>query len=208
MNSSPPSDISGPTPLDHAAGLMPAGKLVMAPMEFIRLIKRLPKMFRFDVVPCPAAIDADGWQRVIEIHAEVERQVVHISDQRLHGVADRWELPKSIGGTALGGDCEDKCLEKRRRLMQAGFPEGSLRLALCMTEGGEAHAVLLIEAGAPHPGLPAEAEPAKAGHWVIDNLRRQVLPWAFTTYCKDAPGLGKWIARSVPGSFWWEKLEV
>ena len=75
--------------------------------------------------------------------------------------------------------------------------KGALRLALCMTEGGEAHAVLLIEVAAP-----------EAGHWVIDNRRRQVLPWKWTPYCLGAPGHGYWIARSVPGSFWWEKLAV
>ena len=197
MNSFTDSDTAPPSPFNHAAGLMPAAGLVMAPMEFIRLIKRLPKMFRFDVVPCGFDVDVDSWTRTVAIHNEVERQVIHISDQWLHGVVDRWELPKSIGGKALGGDCEDKCILKRQRLMAAGIPEGALRLALCMTEGGEAHAVLLIEVGAPN-----------AGHWVIDNRRRQVLPWAFTTYCRDAPGHGKWIARSVPGSFWWEKLEA
>ena len=165
MNSLTGSDTAPPSPFNHAAGLMPGGALKMAPMEFIRLIKRLPKMFRFDVVPCAFEVDVDSWTRIVAVHNEVERQVIHISDQWLHGVPDRWELPKPIGGQALGGDCEDKCILKRQRLMAAGIPEGALRLALCMTERAEAHAVLLIEVAG-----------AEAGHWVLDNRRRRVLP--------------------------------
>ncbi len=197
MNSSTDSDTAPLSPMNHAAGLMPPAGMAMAPMEFIRVIKRLPKMFRFDVVPCAFEVDVDSWTRIVGIHHEVERQVIHISDRWQYGVADRWELPKSIGGQALGGDCEDKCLLKHKRLTAAGIPEGALRLALCMTESGEAHAVLLIEVGAPD-----------GGHWVLDNRRRPALPWHSTSYCRAAEGHGRWIARSVPGSFWWETLDV
>lgn len=60
---------------------------------------------------------------------------VYVSDQALHGVAERW-------GVGLLGDCEDFALWCRAALQARGIASD---LVLCRTERGEGHLVCSVE---------------------------------------------------------------
>ncbi len=79
------------------------------------------------------------------------------------GWLDRWERPSSGRG-----DCEDYCLEKRARLVAAGFPRRPFRIAVVLLPSGEGHAVLLAR--------------TRSGPFVLDNLRGAILPLAAAGY--------------------------
>ena len=59
-------------------------------------------------------------------------------------------------------------LEKRRDLIQRGFPESALLITVVRDENNEGHAVLTVR--------------TDEGDFVLDNKRREVVRWADTPY--------------------------
>jgi predicted transglutaminase-like cysteine proteinase len=76
--------------------------------------------------------------------------------------ADVWNA------SASSGDCEDYVLAKRRALIKAGIPAGSLRIAYVKTRSGEGHAILVIKTGGKD--------------LVLDNLTATIKPLSQTGY--------------------------
>ncbi|WP_155737530.1 transglutaminase-like cysteine peptidase [Agrobacterium tumefaciens] len=72
----------------------------------------------------------------------------------------------SVNGSK--GDCEDFALTKRSRLIRAGVPAGSLRMAVVITKEGTGHAVLLVK--------------TNKGDLVLDNLRKTIVSKERTGY--------------------------
>lgn len=114
------------------------------------------------------------------VNQMVNREVKKASDLDLYGMPEYWSLPRLIDGK-LYGDCEDYALEKRRRLIAAGVPEGAMSLAVAVTARGESHAVLMIS--------------LKSGDMVLDNLTPWATPWEDLNY--------RWVQRQVPGTALW-----
>ena len=83
------------------------------------------------------------------------------------------------------GDCEDIALANHKELVKIGYPRGAFRLAVCLTERGTPHAVLI-------------ATTSTLGDWVLDNRWLGARRWQKLPY--------KCIAREVPGSLMWERI--
>lgn len=125
-----------------------------------------------------AVIDAtDTAQAELErINAEANRQIARISDWEFNGLQDVWSFPFNCQG-----DCEDLALEKRRRLVAAGFPGASLTIATAMHRTEQfPHAVLLAE--------------TSSGTWVLDDLSDDVLCWDRVPY--------DFVRRETPDGVW------
>jgi predicted transglutaminase-like cysteine proteinase len=101
------------------------------------------------------------------VNRHVNEAIKPASDAKTFGVAERWSLPLTVDKTELG-DCEDYALEKRRRLIEAGWPPGALRLAVATSRETGVHAALIA--------LTEE------GDFVLDNLVDEVRPWSQTDY--------------------------
>jgi predicted transglutaminase-like cysteine proteinase len=115
-------------------------------------------------------------QAVIDgVNRQVNRSLAAASDWKIYGRRDYWALPLSRPGRAAG-DCEDFVMEKRHRLLAAGFPMAQLSIALLRTRWGETHAVLLVE--------------TDEGALVLDNRSDEVRPW---WRAKE-----RWIMRQSP----------
>jgi predicted transglutaminase-like cysteine proteinase len=62
-----------------------------------------------------------------KINRAVNWEIAYERDIDQYGVSERWAIPENDKG-----DCEDYALEKRRRLLAAGWPESDLRMATDM----------------------------------------------------------------------------
>lgn len=113
-----------------------------------------------DAVP----LDAERWGELQQVNAAVNRR---IRPQAEVAGADVWKLGASAG------DCDEFAVEKRRELLDRGWPSASLLLAVAHIASGEAHLVLTVR--------------TESGDFVLDNLRSGVLPAEKTGY--------RWLMR-------------
>jgi predicted transglutaminase-like cysteine proteinase len=104
-----------------------------------------------------------NWRKIVQINAAVNREVTPITDQEQWGMPERWDYP-----TTGKGDCEDYVLEKRKRLVNAGFPLNTLLITVVRDHKGDGHAVLTIK--------------TDRGDFVLDNQQAKILAWRETGY--------------------------
>lgn len=129
------------------------------------------------LAPAGRALAPHEARVVIEdVNRQVNRSLASASDWQVYGRRDYWALPLSRPGRVAAGDCEDFVMEKRHRLLAAGFPMAQLSIALLRTRWGETHAVLLVE--------------TDEGALVLDNRTSDVRPW---WRVKE-----RWIMRQSP----------
>lgn len=101
-------------------------------------------------------------------NADVNAAIRFSLDRDQYGVEDYWTLPESGMG-----DCEDMALEKRARLVAAGVPRATLRLAFVYHRGYMTpHSVLTVE--------------TSDGTYVLDSYSDEVMRWDLTAYNFEA----------------------
>jgi len=99
----------------------------------------------------------------VKVNADVNREIVAVTDQDHWGVPEHWGFPDDGKG-----DCEDFVLEKRRRLVRAGFPVQTLLITVVRDQKGDGHAVLTVK--------------TDRGDFVLDNQVGKILAWKDTGY--------------------------
>jgi predicted transglutaminase-like cysteine proteinase len=110
------------------------------------------------------------------VNAAVNREIRLVLDVMQYDREEYWTLPENGRG-----DCEDKALEKRRRLAEMGLPRGAMRMALVF------HRRLLTS----HGVLTVETT---AGTYVLDSATDEVQRWDQTPYnfeARERPD-GRW----------------
>ena len=100
----------------------------------------------------PVALDEERWAELVAVNRSVNRHIRPNPHARL----DVW----TIGATS--GACNEFAIEKRKELIERGWPSASLLLTVAYTMGGEAHLVVTVR--------------TDRGDFVLDNLRSAVLP--------------------------------
>lgn len=116
------------------------------------------------------------WDKMIAVDQAINDKIKPMSDEQAFGVSNYWTLPLTDGPKAVG-NCKHYALEKRKALVDLGFPAAALSLAVVKTRGGEIHAVLLVM--------------TDQGEYVLDNLSPWVTPWTQSDYV--------WLTRQTPG---------
>ncbi|MGL4240036.1 MAG: transglutaminase-like cysteine peptidase [Beijerinckiaceae bacterium] len=111
----------------------------------------------------PVDLDERRWRYLLEVNARVNRAVEAVTDMDQWGVPERWSYP-----TTGKGDCEDYVLEKRRRLVEAGWPRQALLVTVVRDRKGDGHAVLIVK--------------TDRGDFVLDNQEAKVKLWTETGY--------------------------
>ena len=109
------------------------------------------------------ALSESNWRQIVKINADVNNKVIPVTDQEHWGVPEHWGYPEDGKG-----DCEDYVLEKRRRLVKAGFPIQTLLITVVRDHKGEGHAVLTVK--------------TDRGDFVLDNQAGKILAWQETGY--------------------------
>lgn len=145
------------------------GQQVMPPIGYIAFCIR-------NVLDCGGGTDnpetmrltTARWQELNEINDHVNA-MPQAEDIDLFQQTEYWAYPTA----ERGGDCEDLALEKRRLLIEQGWPASALLMAVAREKNGSGHAVLIVV--------------THQGDYVLDNKDRRILPW------KDTPYL--WVKR-------------
>lgn len=122
-------------------------------------------------------LDEGLWQQLLNVNAYVNQTVVPVTDEDLYKVAEFWTFPNGYG------DCEDYVLEKRRQLINAGWPASTLLISVVKQANGEGHAVLLVR--------------TDRGDLVLDNQIGSIDLWSQTPYKfvkrQTQANAGQWV---------------
>lgn len=102
------------------------------------------------------------WNELVHVNNAVNRSVRPTTDQELFGRPEVWAYPDG------SGDCEDFVIEKRRRLIDSGWPPAALLITVVRQRNGDGHAVLTVT--------------SDRGDLVLDNLDPHIMLWSETGY--------------------------
>ena len=102
----------------------------------------------------PMALTRSAWAAMLEVNAEVNRDIIPDTDENIYGVPELWAYPRTMG------DCEDFVLLKRHRLIERGFSPANLLITVVLQPNGEGHAVLTVR--------------TDYGDYILDNMRGDV----------------------------------
>ncbi|MGL4240035.1 MAG: transglutaminase-like cysteine peptidase, partial [Beijerinckiaceae bacterium] len=129
-------------------------------------------------------LDNRAWRELARINREVNDQIEPMSDLEHWGTLERWSYP-----TDGKGDCEDYVLEKRKRLVEAGWPRQALLITVVRDKKGDGHAVLTVR--------------TDRGDFVLDNQETRVKGWLDTGYSfvkrQSEQHPSKWVSLGGAG---------
>jgi predicted transglutaminase-like cysteine proteinase len=157
----------------------------LPPIGWVQFCGENPADCRVDTLGSRVAkLDARAWRELTRINREVNDAVEPISDLEHWGTLEKWSYP-----TDGKGDCEDYVLEKRKRLMDAGWPRQSLLITVVRDKKGDGHAVLTVR--------------TDRGDFVLDNQEARVKGWTDTGYSfvkrQSAEHPNKWVSLGGRG---------
>lgn len=163
MNARVPADFAV-----QLASFMPAAQQVAPPFGFIGFCVRDKSNCEGGTdKPVNPVLTTARWDELNAVNDYANR-LPQVSDKDNYGRDEYWDY-----ASARGGDCEDFALEKRRLLIEKGWPADSLLLTAVREWNGEGHAVLIVV--------------TDRGDYVLDNRNWAIVSW------RDAPYT--WIKR-------------
>ena len=113
--------------------------------------------------PRDVMLSVQAWKDLERVNLFVNTHVKPMTDMEHWGVVERWNYPDDGYG-----DCEDYVLQKRKMLIQAGWPREALLITVVRDKRGDGHAVLTVK--------------TDRGESVLDNQTDQILLWSDTGY--------------------------
>ncbi len=126
-------------------------------------------------------LTSERWLELNKVNDFVNRTVRPMTDEKLVQKAEWWSFPINSYG-----DCEDYVLEKRRILIEKGWPADALLISVVRQWNGEGHAVLSVL--------------TDKGDLVLDNLKSGIVAWEKAPY--------SWVMRqSRNHPLHWVKLD-
>ena len=129
-----------------------------------RILHRVRAGMRHNAsVPYDVALSSRAFNELKHINVAVNTRVKPMTDMEHWGVVERWNYPDDGYG-----DCEDYALEKRKLLMQAGWPREALLMTVVRDQHGDGHAVLTVK--------------TDRGELILDNQTNHILYWSDTGY--------------------------
>src|SRR5271154_20096 len=113
--------------------------------------------------PRDVVLSEQAWKDLQRINLWTNTNIKPMTDMDHWGVVERWNYPDDGYG-----DCEDYVLQKRKMLMQAGWPREALLITVVRDKNGDGHAVLTVK--------------TDRGEYVLDNQSDAILLWSDTGY--------------------------
>ncbi|MCK1492137.1 transglutaminase-like cysteine peptidase [Bradyrhizobium sp. 180] len=171
---------------DEASRRVAIGSVVSSPMGWVQFCADNPS----DCAPKTTSardivMTQKVWADLGRVNKYVNDTVKPITDSDHWGAIEKWSYPSDGYG-----DCEDYVLQKRKILIDAGWPQESLLVTVVRDKNDEGHAVLTVT--------------TDKGEFVLDNEITAVVPWYETGYRyikrQSQTDLNKWVAIGVPAS--------
>src|SRR5208282_5314738 len=161
-----------------------AGDSTRAPIGWIEFCTETPRECAGrPTQPRDIVLTTQAWKDLERINLWVNTHVKPMTDMEHWGVVEKWSYPDDGYG-----DCEDYVLQKRRMLIQAGWPREALLITVVRDKHGEGHAILTVK--------------TDKGEFILDNQNDQILLWSDTGYrfvkrqSQSDPNV--WIALGEP----------
>ncbi|ATN34205.1 hypothetical protein ACO34A_10375 [Rhizobium sp. ACO-34A] len=109
--------------------------ITLAPYAFVRFCVQTPQECALKQGAKEVGLSTDVAIDIASINRSVNHGIAPRNDRRGRDV---WSLSPRYG------DCDDYAVTKRRKLMEAGLPARSIRLAIGRTPDGQGHAVFIV----------------------------------------------------------------
>lgn len=140
------------------------GRTTTAPMGFVRFCTGNPHECDAMGGSSPVMrLDAQRSAELDRVNRTVNDTIQPETDLDHFGETERWTYPDDGSG-----DCEDYVLEKRRRLINIGWPTSVLLITVVRDHEGDGHAVLTVI--------------TDKGDLILDNQEPAILSWKDTGY--------------------------
>nr|WP_255608385.1 transglutaminase-like cysteine peptidase [Methylosinus sp. Sm6] len=141
------------------------GEATSIPYGWMDFCSRRPQECRQGALPADdVELTREAWAQIAEINRAVNAAIEPISNLEHWGtIADHWDYP-----TDGKGDCKIYALEKRRRLIEMGFPRQALLMTIVRDQHDQGHTILTLR--------------TSRGDFILDNLTDAVKPWEKTGY--------------------------
>jgi predicted transglutaminase-like cysteine proteinase len=141
------------------------GEITAAPYGWMDFCSRQPQECNQPVL---AAADVDptpqAWKMLTQINQQVNAAIKPVSNVEHWGtIADHWDYPYDGKG-----DCKIYALQKRKLLIEMGFPRQALLMTIVRDHNNQGHAILTVK--------------TNDGDFVLDNLTDEIRPWDATGY--------------------------
>jgi predicted transglutaminase-like cysteine proteinase len=141
-----------------------AGDATRAPIGWIEFCTETPRECAGrPTQPRDVVLNTQAWKDLQRVNLWVNRHVKPMTDMEHWGVVEKWSYPDDGYG-----DCEDYVLQKRRMLIQAGWPREALLITVVRDKHGDGHAILTVK--------------TDKGEYILDNQIDDILLWSDTGY--------------------------
>ena len=140
------------------------GEATRAPIGWVEFcVEYDPECKTKPSAPRDVVLSGQAWKDLVRINRTVNTNVKPMTDMDHWGVVERWNYPDDGYG-----DCEDYVLQKRKMLMQAGWPREALLITVVRDKNGDGHAVLTVK--------------TNKGEYILDNQTDDIAVWSDTGY--------------------------
>jgi predicted transglutaminase-like cysteine proteinase len=140
------------------------GDSARAPIGWVEFCEENPRdCAGRPTTPRDVVLTSLAWKDLTRVNLWVNSHVKPMTDLDHYGVVEKWAYPDDGYG-----DCEDYVLQKRRMLMQAGWPREALLITVVRDKHGDGHAILTVK--------------TDKGEYVLDNQIDEILLWSDTGY--------------------------
>ena len=140
------------------------GEATRAPIGWVEFcVEYDPECKTKPSAPRDVVLSGQAWKDLVRINRTVNTNVKPMTDMEHWGVVERWNYPDDGYG-----DCEDYVLQKRKMLMQAGWPREALLITVVRDKNNDGHAVLTVK--------------SDKGEYVLDNQTDDIVLWSDTGY--------------------------
>ena len=140
------------------------GEATRAPIGWVEFcVEYDPECKTKPSAPRDVVLSSQAWKDLVRINRWVNTTVKPMTDMDHWGVVERWNYPDDGYG-----DCEDYVLQKRKMLMQAGWPREALLITVVRDKNNDGHAVLTVK--------------SDKGEYILDNQTDDIVLWSDTGY--------------------------